>query len=451
MQKPQSDAETVMTRSKAWNESGANGSLGLTHWCILLQCFAVFVFDGLDIVLAGYIAPAVISDWHISRRAFGPVLSFGLLGLAIGAVVGGPTADRIGRRKVIIGSVAFFGLMSLASALSPNTLIFGGLRFLTGLGLGASQPNAATLVSEYAPPRYRARMVTAVYCGFTAGAALGGILSSLLIPIAGWPSMLVVGGVLPVAYAVVLYFTLPESPEYLALRQSENRRWRLSALPRDDTTFTAVSPKAPFKRLLEGWARSRKVLARPHTTVTLAMWVGVFMNLLTIYFLNSWMPTMLNDIGLGPGDVALVGTMFQVGGTVGNIAIGWALDRLNSNTVMISVLAMAGACTLMIGKLDFGLYAMVAMVFFLGFCISSANTGWTASATRYYPTEMRATGTSWMIGFGRCGSILGAFIGAILLGMNWKFSELLSALTIPIGIAVIAAWGGTAHAKCSSI
>lgn len=429
-----------MTKNKAWNENGANGSFGLTHWCILLQCFGVFVFDGLDIVLAGYIAPAVISDWHILRRAFGPVLSFGLLGLAIGAVVGGPIADRIGRRKVIIGSVGFFGLMSLASAFSPNTLVFAGLRFLTGLGLGASQPNAATLVSEYAPPRYRARMVTTVYCGFTAGAAVGGILSSLLIPIAGWASMLIVGGVLPVAYAVILCFTLPESPEYLALRSSENRRWRCFALPPDGTTFSVVSPKAALRRVLEVLARSSRVIGRPHTVVTLAMWIGVFMNLLTIYFLNSWMPTMLNDIDLGPGDVALVGTMFQVGGTVGNIAIGWALDRLSSHRVMMSVLAMAGACTLMIGKLDFGLYAMVGLVFLLGFCISSANTGWTAQATAYYPTEMRATGTSWMIGFGRCGSILGAYIGAILLGMNWKFGELFSALTVPIGIAVIAAF-----------
>jgi MFS transporter, AAHS family, 4-hydroxybenzoate transporter len=428
-----------MAKNKDWFENDPHGPFRLMHWCILLQCFVVFVFDGLDIVLAGYIAPAVISDWHISRRAFGPVLSFGLLGLAIGAIIGGPIADRIGRREVIIGSVAFFGVICFATAFSPNLLVFTGLRFLTGLGLGASQPNAATLVSEYAPSRYRARMVTAVYCGFTAGAAVGGILSNVLIPVAGWPSMLVVGGGLPVAFAVMLYFTLPESPEFLAMTSSENRRWRFFTSRRDNNPVTTQSSSTFLQRALDGFASSRSVVARPYTVVTLAMWLGVFMNLLTIYFLNSWMPTMLGDIHLGSRDVALVGTLFQVGGTAGNIAIGWAFDRLGAHRVMMSVLATAGICTFMLGELDFGLYEMAALVFLLGFCISSANTGWTVMATAYYPTGIRATGTSWMIGIGRCGSILGAYLGAILLGMDWKFSELFAILTVPIGIAVIAA------------
>jgi len=142
-------------------------SFGPFHWKILLLGLVVLILDGFDVVAMGFIAPAVVADWKLTRAALGPVLSMGLFGLAIGALTGGPLADRFGRRKVIIGAIFFFGLMSLASAWSPNVEVLSIMRFLTGLGLGASQPNAATLASEYAPKKYRALMVTVIYNDLT--------------------------------------------------------------------------------------------------------------------------------------------------------------------------------------------------------------------------------------------------------------------------------------------
>ncbi|MGE8502653.1 MAG: MFS transporter [Pseudomonas sp.] len=413
---------------------------GPFQWKILLLCLTVLILDGFDVVAMGFIAPSLIADWNIPREALGIVMSMGLFGLAIGALMGGPLADRFGRRKVIIVSIFFFGFMSLISAWSPNVEILSLLRFLTGLGLGASQPNAATLASEYAPKKYRSLMVTVVYCGFTLGAAGGGFLANGLIPSHGWESILVVGGVVPILFAVLLCFVLPESAKYMAMKHQHRDELQqvVNAIEPGTadqaTRFLSPEPQRAGKGTI------KLILSPSHRLITLALWVGLFMNLLTVYFLNSWLPIIVKDDGFSLADAALVGAMMQVGGTLGNIVIGWEMDRFNPHKVMIGTLIGGAVLTLSLGNLSPGLYGLMALVFMLGFCINATNTGWTAMAAAYYPTEMRATGTSWMTGIGRFGAILGASVGAVLLGLKWDFSHLFMFLTLPIGIAVVAAY-----------
>ncbi|MDR5776611.1 MULTISPECIES: MFS transporter, partial [unclassified Caballeronia] len=238
------------------------------HWKILFLSLVVLILDGFDVVAMGFIAPALIADWKISRAALGPVLSMGLFGLAIGALTGGPLADRLGRRKVIIGAVIFFGVMSLASAWSPNVEVLSVLRFLTGLGLGASQPNAATLASEYAPKKHRSVMVTVIYCGFTLGAAGGGFLSSYLVPTHGWHSILVVGGIVPLLFAVMLFFVLPESAKFLAVKD-EGRMALANIINKiQPGTVDASTQLATAERGHAGKGAIRLIVSKPHTAVT---------------------------------------------------------------------------------------------------------------------------------------------------------------------------------------
>ncbi|SMG56040.1 MFS transporter [Paraburkholderia susongensis] len=410
------------------------------HWKILLLGLAVLILDGFDVVAMGFIAPALIGDWKITRAALGPVLSMGLFGLAIGALAGGPLADRFGRRRVIIGAVVFFGLMSIASAWSPNIAVLSVMRFLTGLGLGASQPNAATLASEYAPKKHRSLMVTVIYCGFTLGAAGGGFLSSYLIPLHGWQSILVVGGVVPLVFAVALFFVLPESAKFLAVKHEGRAALARIINQIEPAAVDASTELVTAERGHAGKGAIRLIVSKPHTTITLALWVGLFMNLMTVYFLNSWLPIIVKDNNFSLADAALVGAMMQVGGTLGNIVIGWKMDRFKAYKVMIGMLLGAGIFTVLLAQLNVGLYGLIGLVFLLGYCINSTNTGWTAMAANYYPTEMRATGTSWMTGIGRFGAISGASIGAVLLSFKWDFGQLFLALTVPIGIAIVAAY-----------
>ena len=154
------DLHTVMDRNK----------VGRLQRLVLL-CFGVVTLDGIDVAMVAYINPALIDDWGISKAELGPVVTSGLLGLAIGSLVAGPLADRVGRRAVILTSMVGFGLMSIATAFTTDVMWFSILRVLTGIGLGAALPNATTLVSEYAPARRRSAMMSLTYCGMTLGGA----------------------------------------------------------------------------------------------------------------------------------------------------------------------------------------------------------------------------------------------------------------------------------------
>ena len=152
---------------------------------VLSLCFLIVAMDGFDTAAIGFIAPALAHDWQLSPAQLSPILGAALAGLALGAFAAGPLADRFGRKSVLLLSVLFFGGWSLASAYAGSVETLALLRFFTGLGLGGAMPNAITLTSEYCPRRHRALMVTAMFCGFTLGSALGGLLAARMVPALG--------------------------------------------------------------------------------------------------------------------------------------------------------------------------------------------------------------------------------------------------------------------------
>src|SRR5260370_37706533 len=182
---------------------------------LLATCAAVLFLDGFDTQAIGYVAPALAKEWSLTRAALGPVFSAGLFGLMIGALLFGPLADRIGRKKIIIFSTLAFGLGALATAFVQDVNALLAIRFATGLGLGGAMPNTIAMTSEFNPKRRRATMVMIMFCGFSLGAALGGFLAAALIPQFGWRSVFVVGGLAPLLLVPILVRRLPQSLRFL--------------------------------------------------------------------------------------------------------------------------------------------------------------------------------------------------------------------------------------------
>ncbi|RDK05740.1 hypothetical protein DN412_35205 [Cupriavidus lacunae] len=188
------------------------------QWLAFVLGFLVMVLDGYDTVAMGFIAPSLVQEWGIARSALGPVMSAALVGVAIGALITGPVVDRYGRKFMLVLSVLWFGAWTLVSGHAQTIGELTAFRFLTGLGLGAAMPNAVTLMSEYAPTRARSLVVNAMFSGFSFGLMAGGVAAAWLIPVAGWRSVLAVGGVGPILLSVPLALLLPESVQFLAAR-----------------------------------------------------------------------------------------------------------------------------------------------------------------------------------------------------------------------------------------
>lgn len=201
------------------------GSLSGGQIRLIVLCFIVVALDGMDIAIMGFIAPSLKTAWNVTNSQLGVVISAALIGLALGAMVAGPLADRFGRRLMIIFSVLFSACgrwLTFSHSIEQMVLF----RFLTGLGLGAAMPNVSTLVAEYAPERRRSFIITVVFCGFTFGAASGGFAASWLLPRYNWHSVLLLGGILPLLVLPVLVKQLPESVRFLISRGAPAERIR---------------------------------------------------------------------------------------------------------------------------------------------------------------------------------------------------------------------------------
>lgn len=403
---------------------------------VIFLGFAVIALDGFDIAIMGFIAPVLKQEWGVSNHELGFVISTALIGLALGAIFSGPLADWLGRKKIIINSVFFFGFWTVATAFSQNIEQMIFFRFMTGLGLGAAMPNISTLVSEYAPERKRSFIITVIFCGFTFGAAIGGFTASWLIPMYGWHSLMALGGILPLLFVPILLWKLPESVRFLVIKQAPAGQI-CAILQRlypgqiaDNVSF--VLPTQP----VSGNAM-RIVLSPQYRFGTLMLWLIYFMGLFLVYILGSWLPTLVKEIGLTVSQAAIMTAIYQAGGTVGSLFAGWLMDRINPHRALGAIFAVGGLVTMAIGfaAASFTLLCLLALI--SGACLNGANTGMNALSARFYPTQARATGSSWMHGVGRIGAILSAFAGAEMLAMDLKFETVFLLLGIPALLTVL--------------
>jgi len=408
------------------------------QWRVVLLCFLIVFLDGLDTAAMGFIAPALSQEWGIDRASLGPVMSAALIGMVFGALGSGPLADRFGRKGVLVGAVLVFGGFSLASAYATNVDQLLVLRFLTGLGLGAGMPNATTLLSEYTPERLKSLLVTSMFCGFNLGMAGGGFISAKMIPAYGWHSLLVVGGVLPLLLALVLMVWLPESARFLVVRNRGTDKIRKTLAPiAPQVVAEAGSFSVPEQKAVAARNVFAVIFSGTYGLGTVLLWLTYFMGLVIVYLLTSWLPTLMRDSGASMEQAAFIGALFQFGGVLSAVFVGWAMDRFNPHKVIGIFYLLAGVFAYAVGQSLGNITVLATLVLVAGMCVNGAQSAMPSLAARFYPTQGRATGVSWMLGIGRFGAILGAWSGATLLGLGWNFEQVLTALLVPAALATV--------------
>lgn len=378
-----------------------NASSDKQHSVITVAiCFLIAVIEGLDIQAAGIAAAGIREHFALNSSQLGIFFSAGILGLLPGALVGGRFADRIGRKTVLVWSVAVFAVFTLCTVWVNSFYSLLLVRFLAGAGLGAAMPLLITLASEAVSPEKRGRAVGLMYCGMPVGAAILSYIASLDFG-SNWKNIFYLGGLLPIIVLPIMIKFLPESREFL----------KAQTRAEDDTTAPAT-----FQDLF-----NRHNLMR-----TGLIWVSYFFTLMVVYIMLSWLPSLFMELGFSRKEGSTAQFYFMLSATVGTVILGMLTDRWKKAYVIL----------LMYGGILAGLFALNAAASLTQMYLASALVGafvigcqgvLYAFGSIVYPTELRGTGVGMASAVGRIGAMLGPTIAGQLLAAGFGATGVVSA------------------------
>lgn len=407
---------------------------------LLVLCFLAVLFDGYDIGAVAFAGPYLIKEWSITSMAdLGPVIAASLAGIVVGSPVFGYVGDRFGRKAAIIGSMVAFGIFTLAAVKAGGVRDLLYLRFLAGIGLGGLMPNVNALTAEFSPRRIRATMIIVMFSGITIGGAVPGVVSASLAPEYGWQILFYIGGIAPLLLAIVLAAALPESIKFLVLKTE--RRGEILA------TLLRLVPGGQFRgdaRIVIGEEAAAHAGFRPSMLfagylkwMTPLLWLLFVCDLLSFNFIFGWTPIVLSQAQVSRETAALATSVFQIGGTIGGLALARPIDKFGVMPVSLSFMAampIVGA----IGFLAWSAPLLLGILFLAGFCLIGILFALNALSALVYPTAIRSNGSGWALGVGRFGSAAGPIIGGYLIDMKLSPTQLFMTLLVPLGIGTLA-------------
>lgn len=396
------------------------------------------VFDGFDISIVGFAIPSIVQDWHLPRASFSPLLVIGLVGMTVGSMSAGFVGDRMGRRAALSSSVLLFGVAMAASAFAPNLLTIEVLRFIAAAGIGGALPNAATMSAEFTPLRMRTIAVMITIVCVPLGGALAGSVAARVLPVAGWRTLFLIGGALPILLSFVLFGFIPESPRFLA-RHPERRMELVALLSR---LGHSVSPESAF---LESAADSggpgaatQHFFGPKQTRSTLSLWLTFFASGVSVYMCFSWLPSLLSARGLDLAGASQGLAMYNYGGVLGVICFISLVNRFGSRILTLISCAMAALTALLLMTIEIKRGAdplpLRAALAAHGFFVNALQTNLFALSVYLYPTRVRARGVAIAAAMTRSGGILSALVGAwiIQLGQARFFEYLIVAMLMAL-------------------
>jgi AAHS family 4-hydroxybenzoate transporter-like MFS transporter len=390
--------------------------------------------EGFDSQAIGYVAPALRELLHLTPLQMGSALSVGLFGLMIGALLFAPLADLFKTRGLLVICILICGISTLATIWVSSLEMLIACRFLTGFGVGGVMPQAVGVVSEYAPTKWRATIVTIAVSGFSLGGVVGGTVSAVLIPNYGWQSVLIVGGAAALLMLPLVVWSFPNSlPQLLNSVEPRTELAKVVAIlapgwrePRTPTGY--VKEHFPVRFLFEGGYAKRTVL----------IWIAYFMNIMALYFILNWLPSVLKAGGLSIARSSLITSLYSAGGIVGGLLFSYLSDKTKPQWMLGLAYVGSALCLLSLGSAGANVVLLIASAIGAGFCTIGGQNSMNAFTSAYYPAPARATGLGWALGLGRCGSIFGPYLGGLLLQIGVSGPNLLKLVAIPALITAIA-------------
>lgn len=405
---------------------------------VFVLCGLTIMIDGFDVQSIAYVAPVLTQAFHIERAMLGPVFSAGLVGTVLGALLIAPLADRIGRKTALIACIALFGICSLLTAVVADLQQLMIVRLIGGLGLGGATPIAVAVGAEYSPRKSRATIVMLIYCGYAIGAAGGGLISAYLLKAMTWHAVFVLGAVLPLLLLIAIWLWLPESITYLAYRGTRNDLIAAYARRIDPTTTIDAKGAIEVEDKAQGFPVAQ-LFAGNRTPRTLWLWLMFVTNILSLYFMISWFPTLATAAGIDVSSALVAASLIQIGSILGTLVLA-ALARRMDTFVVMSIGYVGGTVALVLIAIAGNSVAyLMTVAFIAGFFVIGTQTGANAVSALVYPPSIRSTGVGWALGIGRLGAIAGPYIGGELIALHWTGRDLFMAAAVPTAIAAVSA------------
>ncbi len=417
------------------NEIIDHAQLKGIHWRVILLSALIIIFDGYDLVIYGVALPDLMVKWKMDALTAGFLGSLALFGMMFGAIIFGSLSDKLEaygftRKKIIIFCICLFSSFTLFCGYATSPQNFGIYRFIAGLGLGGVMPNVIALMSEYAPQRLRATLVSLMFSGYAIGGMCSALLGLWLVPLFGWQIMFFLGG-LPLLLLPIIWRLLPESIDCLVRRDKTEKAFHI--LKQIDKNIT-LTPHTQISLHHENQAPSKMPMKDLFTEnrgpITLLFWGSVFMALVLVYALGNWLPQLMIEAGydLSIGLVFLLA--LNIGGMLGSIGGGYLADRFNLAKVLMS-LFLSGAVALFLLSYNLPIFILYICIAIAGAASIGGQILLLAYMSQFYPSNIRATGLGMALGVGRLGAILGPILCGWLLSLSLPINYNFIALTIP--------------------
>jgi AAHS family 4-hydroxybenzoate transporter-like MFS transporter len=411
------------------------------HYAVLAICTFVMFVDGFDIFLVGKIAPAIARGLGEAPAAMTRVFLLQQIGLAVGAFVAPPLADRFGRRRMLIVCSVAFGLLMLATGLATSITQFAVLRGLSGLFLSGGLPMAIALLAELSPRARRGTFISVAFAGYSAGGAAGGAVAAWMIDAYGWQSGFWLGAAMPLAGALAMLLFLPESLQFIAGRNPVDPRIaptirRLApetVLTGAETFVAADGSEAAGKASLFDIFRSGRARA---TTI---LWLACVLSMGSIALMAAWLPTFFQEMaGIPIQRFAVLAMIGFAGGIAGTLTIGWLFDRLRASRLIPAYYLGLSAMIVLLGLVPFQAPFFLGVLLAYNFFQTGGQTGLNTMMTRIYPASMRSTGIGWAGGLGRIGGVILPLFGGLAVASHFSLQATLIAVAVlPAGVALL--------------
>jgi AAHS family 4-hydroxybenzoate transporter-like MFS transporter len=409
---------------------------------VVLLCMSLNALDGFDITMMAVVAGDVAGALDLTPDRLGLVFSFALAGMMLGATLIAPLADRFGRRPVMLSCVLVVAASMLLTSTATQLWHFLLLRLVSGLGAGAVIASQAALTAEYSPERYRALSVAVATAGYPLGAVGTAAVAGWVVPAYGWQALFLLGGFLTLSFGLVCLRYLPESLKYLLVAQppgaldAANRilaRLELSPLQALPGKVPAAAQGAgmPSLRVL----RVRRILTAELRGYTLTLWALFFFCFLTLYFLQSWLPRLLETAGHSAQTARLAFLLFNLGGVAGIITLGGLSLGFHLSRTIGLFLAIAAAGMLLFAMLSGSSVAALSLALLVGFVLQGGFVGLYAVSAKAYATTLRTTGIGWAIGVGRAGAVVGPLLVGYLVSYGADLALTCFLFSVPLFLA----------------